>query len=115
MIDSAIKKLVRYGLETGLIEESDKIYATNRLLELLEKEEYGDDGKEYRDILLEQTLKELLDYACEHGMIENSVTARDLFDTKLMAVLTPRPSEVVKVFHKNIRKARGRQPNIFLN
>ena len=36
MIDSAIKKLVRYGLETGLIEESDKIYATNRLLELLE-------------------------------------------------------------------------------
>ena len=105
MIDSAIKKLVRYGLETGLIEESDKIYATNRLLELLEKEEYGDDGKEYRDILLEQTLKELLDYACEHGMIENSVTARDLFDTKLMAVLTPRPSEVVKVFHKKYQES----------
>lgn len=105
MIDSAIKKLVRYGLETGLIEERDKIYATNRLLELLEKEEYRDDGEEYRDILLEQTLKELLDYACEHGMIENSVTARDLFDTKLMAVLTPRPSEVVKAFHEKYQES----------
>lgn len=105
MIDSAIKKLVIYGLETGLIEESDKIYATNRLLELLEKEEYRDGAIEYRDVKLEQILKELLDYACEHGIIENSAMARGLFDTKLMAVLTPRPSEVIRGFHKKYRES----------
>lgn len=105
MIDSAIKKLVRYGLETGLIEESDTIYVTNRLLELLEKEEYLDDGEEYRNIQLEQTLKELLGYACEHGIIKDTVTARDLFDTKLMAVLTPRPSEVIRIFHEKYKES----------
>lgn len=105
MIDSAINKLVRYGLETGLIEESDTIYVTNRLLELLEKEEYLDDGEEYRDVQLEQTLKELLGYACEHGIIENSISARDLFDTKLMAVLTPRPSEVIRIFHEKYQES----------
>lgn len=100
MIDSAIKKLVQYGLESGLIEGSDKIYAANRLLELLHKEEYLDDGKNYRDIDLEQTLKELLDYACERGLAENTTVSRDLFDTKLMAVLTPRPSEVIRIFNE---------------
>lgn len=100
MIASAIKKLVQYGLETGLIEGSDKIYATNRLLELLHKEEYFDDGENFRDIDLEQTLKELLDYACERGLAENTTVSRDLFDTKLMAVLTPKPSEVIRIFYE---------------
>ena len=104
MIDSAIKKLVQYGLETGLIENSDKIYATNRLLELLQKEAFTDDGKDYRDVDLEQTLKELLDYACQHRIIEDSVAARDLFDTKLMAVLTPRPSEVIRTFNEKYKE-----------
>lgn len=104
MIDSAIKKLVQYGLDTGLIESSDKIYATNRLLELLQKEEFTDDGKDYRDADLEQTLKELLDYACQHDIIEDSVATRDLFDTRLMAVLTPRPSEVIRTFNEKYKE-----------
>lgn len=104
MIDSAIKKLVQYGLDTGLIESSDKIYATNRLLELLQKEEFTDDGKDYRDTDLEQTLKELLDYACQQGIIEDGVAARDLFDTRLMAVLTPRPSEVIRTFNEKYKE-----------
>lgn len=104
MIDSAIKKLVQYGLDTGLIESSDKIYATNRLLELLQKEEFTGDGKDYRDTDLEQTLKELLDYACQQGIIEDGVAARDLFDTRLMAVLTPRPSEVIRTFNEKYKE-----------
>ena len=94
MIYESIKKLVTYGLETGLITESDKVYSTNRLLEALGLDEYIEPQEEYNNIDLESTLKELLDYACEKGLCENSTAYRDLFDTKLMGLLTPRPSEV---------------------
>lgn len=94
MIFESIKKLVTYGLETGLIQQSDRVYTTNRLLELLCLDEYEDPAQEYENVELESTLSELLDYACEKGLCENSVVYRDLFDTKLMGALTPRPSEV---------------------
>lgn len=94
MIFESIKKLVTYGLETGLIQQSDRVYTTNRLLELLCLDEYEEPEQEYVSVELESTLGELLDYACEKGLCENSVVYRDLFDTKLMGALTPRPSEV---------------------
>lgn len=94
MVFESIKKLVTYGLETGLINESDRVYTTNRLLEALGLDDYEDPQGEYKDVDLESTLKELLDYACEKGLCEGSVVYRDLFDTKLMGLLTPRPSEV---------------------
>ena len=94
MIFESIKKLVTYGLESGLIEESDRVYTTNRLLEALDLEEYDEPAEEFSNVDLESTLKELLDYAVEKGLTENSIVYRDLFDTKLMGLLTPRPSEV---------------------
>ena len=94
MIFESIKKLVTYGLERGLIEESDRVYTTNRLLEALDLEEYDEPAEEFSNVDLESTLKELLDYAVEKGLTENSIVYRDLFDTKLMGLLTPRPSEV---------------------
>lgn len=98
MIYDSIEKLVTYGLETGLISQSDKVYTTNRILEALDLEEYKEPETKYSDIDLESTLAEILDYACEKGICENSVAYRDLFDTKLMGLLTPRPSEVDNVF-----------------
>lgn len=95
---NSIKKLVTYGLESGLIEAADIVYATNRLLEALGLDEYEEPAEEFSNIDLEETLKELLDYACEKGLCENSVVYRDLFDTKLMGLLTPRPSEVDRTF-----------------
>ncbi len=94
MIYESIKKLVTYGLKTQLIAPSDRVYAVNRLLEILHLDEYIEPGAEYENVDLESTLAELLDYACENGLCENSVVYRDLFDTKLMGALTPRPSEV---------------------
>lgn len=94
MIFESIKKLVTYGLESGLIEESDRVYTTNRLLEALDLEEYDEPAEEFSNVDLESTLKELLDYAVEKGLTENSIVYRDLFDTKLMGLLTPRPSEI---------------------
>ena len=98
MIFESIKKLVCYGLETGLIAPADKVWATNRILETLGIEEYEEPTADYKNIDLQSTLAELLDYACEKGLCENSVVYRDLFDTKLMGLLTPRPSEVERTF-----------------
>ena len=99
MIQDSIKKLVEYGLLTGLIEKEDKIYTTNRLLELFGLDELEDGQDEAVTVDdLETVLKDMLDYACEKGLTENSVVYRDLFDTKIMGLLTPRPSEVIRTF-----------------
>lgn len=100
MIQDSIKKLVEYGLLTGLLEEEDKIYTTNRLLELFELDELEDGGEDAAVTVedLEAILKEMLDYACEKGLTQDSVVYRDLFDTKIMGLLTPRPSEVIRAF-----------------
>lgn len=94
MVYEAIKKLVQYGVDTGLLSEVDRIYAVNQILDVLRLEEYEEPEQEYRDVNLEETLKELLDYACSQGIIEDSIGYRDLFDTRLMNCLMPRPSEV---------------------
>ncbi len=101
MIYESIKKLVTYGVQTGLITEEDKIFTTNELLEALKLGDYEEPAEEYADVDLESTLKELLDYAAENGLLENdSVVYRDLFDTKLMGLLTPRPHEVIRKFQE---------------
>lgn len=95
MIYGAIKKLVNYGLETGLIKEEDRYYAINQILDVMNLDEYEEPEEEGEEINLESVLGVLLDYAYDIGMIpENSVTYRDLLDTKLMNCLMPRPSEV---------------------
>ncbi len=102
MIQDSIRKLVKYGLLTGLIEREDQIYTTNRLLELFGLDEWEDDGKDTAVSVedLEAVLRDMLDYACEKGLIENSIVYRDLFDTKIMGLLTPRPSEVIRTFRE---------------
>ncbi|MCI9488319.1 MAG: UDP-glucose--hexose-1-phosphate uridylyltransferase [Lachnospiraceae bacterium] len=98
MTMTAIKKLVTYGLETGLIEKEDVFYTTNALLETLKIDEYEEPAEEFHDVELEPVLAELLDYACEKGLIEDGIVYRDLFDTKLMAKLVTRPSEIIRKF-----------------
>ena len=94
MINKSIKKLVTYGIEKGLIEKDDKIYITNQIMALLNLSEYDEPKEEFSDINLEETLGEILTFATENSIIEDSVVYRDLFDTKIMGVLTGRPSEV---------------------
>ncbi len=102
-IQKNINQLVAYGLQTGLIEEEDRIYTTNRLLELFGLDEPEEDGADAAMSVdeLETVLGEMLDYAYEKGLMkENSVVYRDLFDTKIMSVLVPRPSEVIARFEE---------------
>ena len=111
MIQKNISKLVRYGLETGLIAQEDAIYTANRLLERLhidaldEEAEAailgwkpGDGGMRNQ---LGVILGAICDYAYENGILEeNTVGYRDLFDTGLMSLLTDRPSHVIRRFRE---------------
>ncbi|MCM1544047.1 MAG: UDP-glucose--hexose-1-phosphate uridylyltransferase [Ruminococcus sp.] len=105
MINESIAKIVTYALECGLIEESDVTYSTNRVLELLGLDEYEAPSQTFENVDLESTLAELLDYAAEKGIINNDVTSRDLFDTKLMSVFVPRPSYVIEKFSSLYEKS----------
>ena len=100
-IQSDIRKLVQYGVSTGLVPGEDVIFTTNRLLELfgLEDLEETDGQADMQESELEAVLKSMCDYACETGLIaEDSIVYRDLFDTKVMGMLMPRPSEVIQRF-----------------
>ena len=93
-----IKKLVEYGIQTGLTPECERVYTTNLLLELLHEDSYEDADIDTSEINLETVLNELLNEACSRGIIEDSITYRDLFDTKLMNCLLPRPAQVRETF-----------------
>ena len=105
MIDSAIKKIVSYGVETGLLPKEEKIYAVNLILDCIKKDTYSDDGKTYSNVNLEETLEEILDYAAEQGIIEDSQVYRDLFDTRIMNCITPRPVTVIDRFNELFAKS----------
>ncbi|MGN0485880.1 MAG: UDP-glucose--hexose-1-phosphate uridylyltransferase [Acutalibacteraceae bacterium] len=102
MISESINKLINYALDCGLITEEDKIYTVNRILEILGLDEYTEPTQECRGEL-EDILTEILDWATEKGLISDSITERDLFDTKLMGALTPRPSQVIARFRELYR------------
>ena len=98
MLSKSIRKLVQYGIETGLTPECEKNYTINLLLDVFREEEYTEPEEVPENVNLEETLGELLDEAVKRGLIEDSVVYRDLFDTRLMNCLMPRPAQVQKEF-----------------
>lgn len=98
MINKAVKQLVQYGLSKGLIYETDRIYARNRILEVLQLDEYIE-PTDNENADLQKILKDLTDFAVKKGLIEDSIVYRDLFDTKLMGCLLPCPHEVIEKFN----------------
>jgi len=96
MADTYLSSLVQYGLCTGLIEECDKTYLINRLLQVMELDSYEDVPP--KDLPLEEILRGLVENAIARGICEDNITAKDLFDTKLMGELTPPPREVRRRF-----------------
>ena len=91
-----ITALVQYGIDKKLIEPCDKVFIINQLLTPLQLDSY--EPAEIRAMSLEQILKGLTDYAVNRGIIADDITSRDLFDTKLMGILTPPPREVRSKF-----------------
>lgn len=98
MLDFYIKQLVDYGVSSGLIPENERVYSTNLLLEIYGKDNFSDPDISETSLPLDEILNNLLDIAVDEGLIEDSVTYRDLFDTKLMNCITPRPSQLQNRF-----------------
>ncbi|MBR5452059.1 MAG: UDP-glucose--hexose-1-phosphate uridylyltransferase [Clostridia bacterium] len=97
MIFEAINNLVEYGISKDLLTTEDRVYTVNKILEALALDEYEEPSDVTNDNLAE-ILNVICDYAVEKGIIEDSITYRDLFDTRIMGLLMPRPSEVIKKF-----------------
>ncbi len=108
MREQALYALARYGVKTGLIMESDVPFVLNRFLAVL-----GLDGlteeDQGKDMALKEALGILLDDAAARGVMENTITHRDLLDTALMGEMTPFPSTVIlafeELYHEDPKKA----------
>ena len=98
MLSESIAKLVQYGITTGLTPECERNYTTNLLLDVFHEDDYEKPDNIEESVNLEATLGELLDEAVKRGLIEDSIVYRDLFDTRLMNCLMPRPGQVQKEF-----------------
>ena len=98
-IETYIDSLVSYAMNTGLAEPVDHQVLINRLLDILRMDDYTpSDEPQTED--LEEILAGILDYAVEKGLCDDGITARDIFDTRIMGALTPMPREVIRTFRE---------------
>ncbi len=116
--EDAVLALTAYGVSKGLITTEDRYYAANLLMDEMKAEGSSDFGQgelpnEEELPALEEILGFLLKDAVERGVIEDGIASRDLFDTKLMGCITPRPSEVLRVFDKEYEKSPESATNYF--
>ena len=100
MIYANIRKLIRYSINNGLIEPCDELVVRNMLMDALHVYDWQDEPIDDASESIDEILKPLLDYACENGVIEDTTANRDLFDTKLMGIVTPMPREVIRRFDR---------------
>ena len=105
MLNKNIRDLVEYGLRTGLVPACERNYTINLLLDLFREDEYTEPAEAPVCEDLEQIFKGLLDEAVQRGIIEDSIGCRDLFDTKIMNCLMPRPAQVQETFWKKYEES----------
>ncbi len=99
-INLEINRLINFALNKKLIAAEDVIYSTNMLLGTLNLNEFEFIKAEENLETPAPILENILDYACEKDLLENTTTERDLFDTKIMNCIMPRPSEVINKFNE---------------
>ena len=97
-MNTKINQLLEYALENGMIEDYDYDYSANLLIDLFGIQEFK--REQVEDCSIYEILDFMLDYAVEKGMIQDTVTEKDLLDTRIMNCIMPRPSEVVNTFNK---------------
>ncbi len=103
MIYDAVQRLIDYALKNELITSYDVYVVRNQLMEALELSDWEETTAEYVGEEIDELLAPLIEYACTNGIISDTANSRDLFDTKLMGILTPMPREVIAEF--NVRYA----------
>ena len=104
-INHEINRLINFAMQNNLIEKEDRYYAANSLIDMLNVAEYVPEDITEKLPTAMPILDNMLDYAVSEKIIEDTVNERDLFDTRLMDAVMPRPSEVVKRFHADYEKS----------
>ncbi len=103
-INQYVYDLVAYGVRKKLVKKQDVTYTTNRILEILNLDEYTAPSRR-KETDIEKILQNLLNYCEEKGLVSDSIVEKDLLDTKLMGALTPPPSTVIAKFRSAYRKS----------
>ena len=100
MICRDIQLLIDYSVRKGLIQPIDEIVIRNQYMNIfgLTDWEAAEISEEDRSLSVDEILERLIKYACDHSLTEDTANSRDLFDTKLMGVVTPLPHEVNNEF-----------------
>lgn len=99
MIQEWIGELVTYGLQNGLVDPADEIYVTNQLLALFELTDYTVPAERKLPRKISHILEDMTEYGRQMGIWQaDTITQKDLIDTKIMGLLTPPPSVVRKQF-----------------
>ena len=105
MIYDDIQRLISYALKNELISQEDIYVIRNQFMEVFQLTDWQETQTECGNEEIDDILSPLLDYACEQKIIPDTTAYRDLFDTKLMGILTPMPREVTDEFHRNYEKS----------
>ena len=98
-IETLLESLISYAMNKGLALPEDHTVLLNKLLEVLKIDSY-EPSCELQSEDLEEILSGILNYAVEKGLCADDITSRDLFDTKIMGILTPMPREVIAIFNE---------------
>ncbi len=96
-IETYIDAIVSYAMNTGLAQPEDHRVLINRILNLLGKPDY-EPSDEPQPENIEDILAGILDYAVENGLCDDNITAKDIFDTRIMGAITPMPREIIRTF-----------------
>lgn len=106
MICDAIQRLINYGITQDLITKADQFVVQNQLMEALQLTDWQLSGAETEpDASIDTILQPLIEYACSNGIIADTAASRDLFDTKLMGILTPMPHEMIAKFQERYQES----------
>ena len=105
-INLEIKKLVDYAINKELISERDRIYGTNKLLEVLGLDSYEESKESIENESVEDILDRINQWAVANNLVENdSVQLLDLFDTNVISQLIPMPSVIEDKFYSEYNKS----------
>ena len=115
MLDTYIKQLITYGIRKDLIKEADRFYCTNTIISLYNRDYFSNPDIDNNLPPLNEILKSLTDIAVEKNLIPDSITYRDLFDTKLMGCITPMPSQVQENFKKHYETSPKSATDFYYN
>lgn len=94
-----VTQLVNYGIRKNMISKRDEVYVRNRLMSVLEISDYAYEEPD-KEISYDELMDSILAYAYEQGIIKNNtITQRDILDSKVMDCLMEPPSMVESKFY----------------